>query len=67
MSALWTAADARWRPAPSRLQANWAAGGVSIDTRAVARNDLFVALKGPRFDGHISSGQRWRTARRRQW
>jgi UDP-N-acetylmuramoyl-tripeptide--D-alanyl-D-alanine ligase len=32
--------------------AAWTAFGVSIDTRAVAANDIFVALKGPRFDGH---------------
>jgi UDP-N-acetylmuramoyl-tripeptide--D-alanyl-D-alanine ligase len=53
MSALWTARDAAVAtgavPVPG---ANWTANGVSIDTRAVARDDLFVALKGPRFDGH---------------
>jgi UDP-N-acetylmuramoyl-tripeptide--D-alanyl-D-alanine ligase len=26
--------------------------GVSTDTRSIARGDLFVALTGPRFDGH---------------
>ncbi len=26
--------------------------GVSTDTRTLARGDLFVALVGPRFDGH---------------
>ena len=26
--------------------------GVSIDSRAIAAGDLFVALAGPRFDGH---------------
>lgn len=53
MTALWTAADAAHATgghiAPG---ANWAARGLSIDTRAVAADDLFVALKGPRFDGH---------------
>jgi UDP-N-acetylmuramoyl-tripeptide--D-alanyl-D-alanine ligase len=53
MTALWTAAEAAiatgTAPVPG---ANWAARGVSIDTRAVAPADLFVALKGPRFDGH---------------
>jgi UDP-N-acetylmuramoyl-tripeptide--D-alanyl-D-alanine ligase len=53
MTALWTAAEAAIAtgsvPVPG---ANWAARGVSIDTRAVAPADLFVALKGPRFDGH---------------
>jgi UDP-N-acetylmuramoyl-tripeptide--D-alanyl-D-alanine ligase len=53
MTPLWTAAEAAiatgTAPAPG---ANWSARGVSIDTRAVAPADLFVALKGPRFDGH---------------
>jgi UDP-N-acetylmuramoyl-tripeptide--D-alanyl-D-alanine ligase len=53
MTVLWTAAEAAdatsAKPAPG---AAWTASGVSIDTRAVAANDLFVALKGPRFDGH---------------
>ena len=53
MTALWTAAEAviatGATPVPG---ANWTARGVSIDTRAVAPADLFVALKGPRFDGH---------------
>jgi UDP-N-acetylmuramoyl-tripeptide--D-alanyl-D-alanine ligase len=53
MTALWTAAEAAGatgaKPVPG---AGWTATGVSIDTRAVAANDLFVALKGPRFDGH---------------
>jgi UDP-N-acetylmuramoyl-tripeptide--D-alanyl-D-alanine ligase len=53
MTALWTAAEATVatgaRPTPG---AAWTASGISIDTRAVAVNDLFVALKGPRFDGH---------------
>jgi len=53
MNALWTAPEAALatggQVAPG---ANWTAQGVSIDTRAVAADDLFVALKGPRFDGH---------------
>jgi UDP-N-acetylmuramoyl-tripeptide--D-alanyl-D-alanine ligase len=53
MSALWTARDAALATgAVPGAGANWTANGVSIDTRAVARDDLFVALKGPRFDGH---------------
>ncbi len=30
----------------------WQASGVSIDTRTLVPGDLFVALKGPNFDGH---------------
>ena len=30
----------------------WQANGVSIDTRTLEASDLFVALKGPRLDGH---------------
>jgi UDP-N-acetylmuramoyl-tripeptide--D-alanyl-D-alanine ligase len=30
----------------------WEALGVSIDSRSVATGDLFVALRGPKFDGH---------------
>jgi UDP-N-acetylmuramoyl-tripeptide--D-alanyl-D-alanine ligase len=53
MSALWTAQDAALATGAALVpQATWVAHGVSIDTRAVAPCDLFVALKGPRFDGH---------------
>ena len=31
---------------------DWRAVGVSIDSRSVKQNELFVALKGPNFDGH---------------
>lgn len=31
---------------------SWQATGVSIDSRAVQKGDLFVALKGPTHDGH---------------
>lgn len=48
---LWTAIDAT---AATKGQATrpFAADGVSIDSRTVAKGDLFVALKGPSFDGH---------------
>ena len=53
MSALWTARDAALATGVRLLPgADWVAYGVSIDTRAVANSDLFIALKGPRFDGH---------------
>ena len=49
--ALWTAAeaDAATGGASSR---DWAATGVSIDSRSLERGDLFIALRGPVFDGH---------------
>ncbi|NKB20198.1 MAG: UDP-N-acetylmuramoylalanyl-D-glutamyl-2,6-diaminopimelate--D-alanyl-D-alanine ligase [Alphaproteobacteria bacterium] len=31
---------------------DWSATGVSIDSRTVEKDDLFIALKGPRVDGH---------------
>jgi UDP-N-acetylmuramoyl-tripeptide--D-alanyl-D-alanine ligase len=37
-------------PPPSTQ--NWAATGVSIDSRTVTKGDLFIALKGPAHDGH---------------
>ncbi|MDO5756277.1 MAG: UDP-N-acetylmuramoyl-tripeptide--D-alanyl-D-alanine ligase [Rhodobacterales bacterium] len=47
---LWSAADAG-AATGGRVQGNWDATGVSIDTRSLAPGDLFVALKAGR-DGH---------------
>lgn len=48
---LWTSEAAA--PAISgRTKGFWRASGVSIDSRTLRPGDLFVALKGPRFDGH---------------
>ncbi|MBK5926646.1 UDP-N-acetylmuramoyl-tripeptide--D-alanyl-D-alanine ligase [Rhodobaculum claviforme] len=47
---LWTATDAA-AATGGRAQGNWAATGVSIDTRTLAPGDLFVALTAAR-DGH---------------
>jgi UDP-N-acetylmuramoyl-tripeptide--D-alanyl-D-alanine ligase len=53
MTALWTAYDAALATgAPLVSGAGWEAAGVSIDTRSLAASDLYIALKGPRFDGH---------------
>lgn len=53
---LWTAADAaaatNGRHPIARTAGHWMATGVSIDSRTVAPGDLFIALKGPNFDGH---------------
>jgi UDP-N-acetylmuramoyl-tripeptide--D-alanyl-D-alanine ligase len=51
MIALWTAAAATAATGGSS-RADWAAKGVSIDTRSLAVGDLFVALHGPNHDGH---------------
>jgi UDP-N-acetylmuramoyl-tripeptide--D-alanyl-D-alanine ligase len=48
---LWTAADAE-AATRGRTAGGWAATGVSIDSRTVAPGDLFVAIRGPNFDGH---------------
>ena len=50
-AALWTAAEAAEATGGQRV-GDWAATGVSIDSRSIAPGDLFVALKGPSFDGH---------------
>ncbi len=50
--------DSLWNAATAAVATNghtssdWVANGVSIDSRTVAAGDLFVALKGPVFDGH---------------
>jgi UDP-N-acetylmuramoyl-tripeptide--D-alanyl-D-alanine ligase len=48
---LWTNEDAA-RATGGRSSGVWRARGVSIDSRTVAAGDLFVALRGPKFDGH---------------
>lgn len=49
--ALWTAEDAR-AATGGEVTHPWAATGISIDSRSTVPGDLFVALRGPRFDGH---------------
>lgn len=48
---LWTAADAA-SAVGGRCSGDWAATGVSIDSRTVAAGDLFIALRGPHHDAH---------------
>ena len=50
MTPLWTSAEAAAATGGEATQ-NWDAHGVSIDTRTIAKGDLFVALKDIR-DGH---------------
>ncbi len=49
--ALWTAAEAA-KALGARAGSAWQASGVSIDSRTIAPGDLFVAIRGPRADGH---------------
>ena len=51
MKPLWTAAEASTATGGSSA-VDWAATGVSIDTRSLQAGDLFVALRGPNHDGH---------------
>ncbi len=48
---LWTAEDAG-AATGGRNTSGWRAQGVSIDSRTLDTDDLFIALKGPSFDGH---------------
>jgi UDP-N-acetylmuramoyl-tripeptide--D-alanyl-D-alanine ligase len=51
MPILWTAPEAS-QATGGKTAGAWAATGVSIDSRTVAPGDLFVAIKGPSYDGH---------------
>ncbi|MDE2228991.1 MAG: UDP-N-acetylmuramoylalanyl-D-glutamyl-2,6-diaminopimelate--D-alanyl-D-alanine ligase [Alphaproteobacteria bacterium] len=51
MSPLWTATEAAAATGGTNTGA-WIAQGVSIDSRSLLPGDLFVALKGPKFDAH---------------
>lgn len=48
---LWTAEDAETATGGA-TNFEWAASGVSINTRTLKPGDLFVALQGPNVDGH---------------
>ena len=51
---LWTDRDTASLGASS---ASWSVTGVSIDTRTIVPGDLFIALRGPNFDGHHFASQ----------
>lgn len=51
MTPLWTSQEIATATGGTCSGA-WDASGISIDTRTVQKGDLFVALKGPTFDGH---------------
>jgi len=48
---LWTSADAE-AATGGRGNRPWLARGISIDTRTLAHDDLFIAIKGETHDGH---------------
>jgi UDP-N-acetylmuramoyl-tripeptide--D-alanyl-D-alanine ligase len=52
MSATFTGTEVSSILGTAPLDRAIAFGGVSTDTRSIAKNDLFVALKGDRFDAH---------------
>ncbi len=49
---LWTSAEAVAATAGVASGPEWMAAGVSIDSRTVQPEDLFIALEGPNNDGH---------------
>lgn len=51
MICLWTGSEVL-KCTEGSGNADWQASGVSIDTRTIAPGDLFIAIKGPNFDGH---------------
>ena len=48
---LWSA-DETAQATGGRSTRDWRATGVSIDSRSIKATEMFVALKGPNFDGH---------------
>jgi UDP-N-acetylmuramoyl-tripeptide--D-alanyl-D-alanine ligase len=48
---IWTAMDAA-QATGGQTAGQWAATGLSIDTRTLQPGDLYIALKGDRVDGH---------------
>ena len=50
--ALWTSAEAA-SATHGQGDGCWTASGVSIDSRTVGFGDLFIAIRGPNFDGHV--------------
>ena len=50
-SYLWTSGSAMAATGGS-THGDWHAQGISIDSRTVQPDDMFVAVRGPKFDGH---------------
>ena len=49
---IWTAIEAIKATGGVCSSDSWTAGGLSIDTRTIQKDDLFVALVGENGDGH---------------
>src|SRR5262249_19333841 len=52
VSALWTSAEVERALAPLAMSGPFEASGVTFDSRAVGRGDIFFALPGETTDGH---------------
>jgi UDP-N-acetylmuramoyl-tripeptide--D-alanyl-D-alanine ligase len=52
VSALWTSAEVERALSPVAMSAPFEAGGVTFDSRAVEKGDIFFALPGETTDGH---------------
>ena len=52
MSALWTSAEVERALSPMAMPASFEATGVTFDSRAFGKGDLFFALAGETTDGH---------------
>ncbi len=50
-SYLWTSGSAM-SATGGRAKSDWYADGISIDSRTVQSDDMFIAIRGPKFDGH---------------
>jgi UDP-N-acetylmuramoyl-tripeptide--D-alanyl-D-alanine ligase len=57
VSALWTSDEVARALAPAAIAAPFAANGVTFDSRAVVKDDLFFALSGETTDGHGFVGE----------
>ena len=51
-SCLWTNMEIEGATSARTDGRRWSASGVSIDSRKVQPNDIFIAFRGSRVDGH---------------